>query len=56
MMTRLVQKSFGFLCLMISLGAVASAAVPAPEIDGASAASALTLLTGAVLILRSRRR
>lgn len=54
-MTRLVQKSFGLLCLMVGLGVVASAQ-SVPEISGATATSALTLLTGAVLVLRSRRR
>lgn len=55
-MVSLVQKSLGMLCLAIGLGVVAVAAVPAPEIDGASATSALTLLAGAVLVIRSRRR
>ncbi|MBN9663579.1 MAG: hypothetical protein J0H49_35600 [Acidobacteria bacterium] len=54
-MASLVQKSLGMLCLMIGLGTVAMARI-APEIDGASATSALTLLTGAVLVIRSRRR
>lgn len=54
-MTRFAQKSLGLLCLMVGLGVVASAQ-SVPEIDGASATSALTLLTGAVLVLRSRRK
>ncbi len=35
---------------------VAGAAQPAPEIDGTSIATGLALASGAVLILRSRRR
>lgn len=54
-MIRVTQKTLGMLCLMLGIGAVAFGQA-VPEIDGASATSALTLLTGAVLVLRSRRK
>jgi hypothetical protein len=49
----------GLVLIVVSAGVAAFAApvaVSAPEIDGGSIASGLGLVTGAVLILRSRRR
>lgn len=54
-MKQFTQKTLGMLCLMLGVGAVAFGR-GVPEIDGASATSALTLLTGAVLVIRSRRK
>jgi len=48
------------LGLTLLLSAVAGSAfagtVSAPEIDGASAASAIVLLSGGLLVLRARRK
>lgn len=44
------------LTLGSALIAAASVKVPVPEIEATSAMSALTLLTGAVLVFRSRRK
>jgi hypothetical protein len=50
-------KLMGSLLLLIGLGSVAFAQVaPAPEISPASAGSALALLSGAVLVMRGRRK
>jgi hypothetical protein len=51
-----MQKVLGMCLLIIGIGSVASATIAAPEIDPASGMSALTLLGGAVLMLRARRR
>jgi len=54
-----MQKLLGVLMLSLSATAVAYGAarvVAAPELDPASAIAALTLLSGAVAVLRSRRR
>jgi hypothetical protein len=52
-----VSKFFGFACLLLSAGSFAFAGnVVAPEIDGASAVSAVVLLSGGLLILRARRK
>lgn len=42
---------------LLFVGVAGSAwATPVPEIDGSSAMSAIALLSGAVLIMRSRRK
>lgn len=47
----------GFLMIMLSLTAtLGAAATSAPEIDGGSLATGLGLLSGSLLILRSRWR
>jgi hypothetical protein len=55
------MKAIGFLLLAVGASAIAFAdpgGVPhnAPEINAGSAASALALLSGSVLVLRSRRK
>ena len=42
--------------LIVGLAAAAAAAVPAPEINPASGVNAIALLSGALLVIRSRRR
>ncbi len=52
-----MRKLFGMCLLVIGSAAIASAAQPqAPEIDPATMGSALTLLGGVVLVIRSHRR
>ncbi len=47
----------GFLMILLALTATLGAAVTsAPEIDGGSLTTGLGLLSGSLLILRSRRR
>ena len=50
-----MQKSFGFILILIGapLAAVAS---PVPEISPASGVSAIVLLSGAILMIRGRRK
>ncbi|NWF85948.1 MAG: hypothetical protein HXY18_19185 [Bryobacteraceae bacterium] len=48
--------SFVLLTAGASVMAMARVVVDAPEIDANSAASALALLSGALLVFRSRRR
>jgi hypothetical protein len=43
------------LLLALAVPAFASV-IPVPEIDGSTAAGALTLITGAAVLLRSRRK
>jgi hypothetical protein len=49
------MKLLGTLLLFIGVGGVALA-FPAPEISPASAGSAIALISGAVLVMRGRRR
>lgn len=42
--------------LLVGLATVAAAAVQAPEINPASGVNAIALLSGALLVIRSRRR
>lgn len=52
-----MSKFIGFSCLVLSLASFAFAGETiAPEIDGASAVSAMVLLSGGLLILRARRK
>jgi LPXTG-motif cell wall-anchored protein len=52
-----MMKLFGLSLLMAGIATSAFATqVTAPEIDAGSAASALALLSGGLLILRSRRK
>jgi hypothetical protein len=48
------MKIVGIMLLLVGSATVLSAAVP--EIDGGSAVSAVALLSGSLLILRSRRK
>lgn len=49
-----MQKIAGMLLLIAGVCCVASATVP--EIDPASGGSALALIAGAMLVIRSRRK
>lgn len=50
------MKAVGMMLLMVSVMTAAHASITVPEIDGGSAASAVALLSGALLVLRSRRK
>jgi hypothetical protein len=53
-----MKKALGMLLVVVGLSSVmlAEQAPIAPEIDGMTALSALTLLSGAVMVLRSRKK
>ena len=52
-----MSKFIGFTLLMLGAASGAFAGITlAPEIDGASAASAIVLLSGGLLVLRARRK
>jgi MYXO-CTERM domain-containing protein len=53
-----MMKSIGLTILLISAGGTAFAAgtTTTPEIDAASGVAALALLSGALLVLRARRK
>ena len=52
-----MSKFLGFSLLLAGAASFAFAGtVVAPEIDGASAASAIVLLSGGLLVLRARRK
>jgi hypothetical protein len=52
-----VSKIIGFSLLLAGSASVAFAGVvTSPEIDGASATSAIVLLSGGLLVLRARRK
>ena len=52
-----MSKFIGFSLLLMSAASFALAGTAsAPEIDGASAASAIVLLSGGLLVLRARRK
>jgi len=54
---RAASLAAGFLCVLAFLSGVAAACVsPTPEIDAGSMASALTLLSGGLLIITGRRK
>jgi hypothetical protein len=48
------MKIIGIMLLFI--GAIATASAAVPEIDANSSVSALTLLSGALLLIQSRRK
>ena len=53
------MKLLGIMLLLVGLGSVAFAqedTVAAPEISPASAVSALAMISGAVLVIRGRRK
>jgi MYXO-CTERM domain-containing protein len=50
------MRRFLVLSLFLVGGAASAFAVSAPEIDSSSAMGALTLLAGALLVFRGRRR
>lgn len=49
------MKVVGIMLLLVGMASFASA-VSVPEIDSASAGSAVALLSGTLLVLKSRRR
>ena len=54
---RAASLAAGFLCVLAGLSGVAAADVTTvPEIDAGSMASALTLLSGGLLIIAGRRK
>jgi LPXTG-motif cell wall-anchored protein len=50
------MKMFGAIVIFFGLTSALLAPTPVPEIDPYSTVSGLTLLAGAVLIFRSKRR
>jgi len=52
---RIMLRIIGSAILIAAVSSVAMATVGAPEIDPASALSGLTLLAGALAVLRGRR-
>ncbi len=55
---RAAAVAAGFLCVLAGLSglAAAGAGVPVPEMDAGSMVSAMTLLSGGMLILAGRRK
>lgn len=51
-----MKKTLAFLMIAAAVAIPAFAVPDAPEIDPGSGAAALAMLSGAVLVLRSRRR
>jgi hypothetical protein len=53
-----ILKTVGLMILLVGAAGFAMAGTPAPtpEIDSASAASAVALLSGALLVIRGRRK
>lgn len=49
-------KVGGMALLLVGVSSACFGAITVPEIDPASGASALALLTGALMIIRGRRR
>jgi hypothetical protein len=52
----IVLKLAGLALLVIGVASVCPAAAVGPEIDAATGANAVALLSGALLIIRSRKR
>ncbi len=52
----MLLKLSGLALLIIGVASVVSATPVGPEIDAATGANALALLSGALLIIRSRKR
>jgi hypothetical protein len=50
-----MMKFLGMALLFVGVSGIASA-IPVPEIDPGSAGSAIALLAGAILVIRSRRK
>jgi len=53
---RAASLAAGFLCVLAGLSGQAAAVDVVPEIDAGSMASALTLLSGGLLIIAGRRK
>jgi hypothetical protein len=56
--TGMIRKVFGMALLLVGVSKFANACGPltTPELDSATGVSALVLLSGALLIIRARRR
>jgi hypothetical protein len=52
----MILKVAGLVMLTIGMASVGSAVILVPEIDASTGASALALLAGACLIIRSKKR
>ena len=50
------MKIFGMMLLLAGMSVAAVAAVTVPEIDASAGISAVVLLSGALLIIRSRQK
>ena len=50
------MKYTGILLTFLGMATFASAVSPVPEIDGSSLVSGVTLISGALLIMRGRRK
>jgi len=51
-----MYRLLGLSLLLVGAASFACASVTVPEIDGASATSALALLSGSLLVLRTKRK
>jgi len=51
-----LKNIYAALVLLAIAGTAFAGVAPSPEIDASTAASALTLISGAALVLRSRRK
>lgn len=51
-----MKTLFGYALLIAGIAGQAMAGIPSPEIGASTAMGALTLVSGAVLVLRSRRK
>ena len=51
-----LMKLLGMALMFVAFASFANAVIPAPEVDPGSAGSALALLSGALLVIRSRRK
>jgi len=51
-----MYRLLGSSLLLVGAASFACASVTVPEIDGASATSALALLSGSLLVLRTKRK
>jgi LPXTG-motif cell wall-anchored protein len=50
------MKHAGLFLLMLGAAGFAVAGTPAPEINGTSAAAAIALVSGGLLVIRGRRK
>jgi hypothetical protein len=50
------MKLLGMALMFVAFASFANAIIQAPEIDPGSAGSAVALLSGALLVIRSRRK
>ena len=50
-----MKRLFGFAVVLAAVAGSAFAGIPTPEIDASTGTAALALLSGGMLVLRSRR-